>query len=200
MTWFHTRWAFEESQHGLAFREYLTRSRLRSELQCAAFETNILANPQNDERASEIVAPSELPARMTTRGDAGADTSSSSEPSDIEKARAKVISAASEGWRRPLSIRDRYAPERLVQRVNSSSVQPFWLRNERRRAPNLPSKSSRGLPAASIAEELTVDMSAWQSSIQRAQVCSEANTVNSIHITLAESMVRKNSSNLPAAV
>jgi acyl-[acyl-carrier-protein] desaturase len=44
MTWFHTRWAFEESQHGLAFREYLTRSRLRSELQCAAFEANVLAN------------------------------------------------------------------------------------------------------------------------------------------------------------
>jgi acyl-[acyl-carrier-protein] desaturase len=45
MTWFHTRWAFEESQHGLAFREYLTRSGLRSEAQCAALETNVLTSP-----------------------------------------------------------------------------------------------------------------------------------------------------------
>ena len=45
MTWFHTRWAFEESQHSLAFREYLTRSRLRSEGQCEVLEANVLSSP-----------------------------------------------------------------------------------------------------------------------------------------------------------
>lgn len=38
MAWFQTRWAFEESKHGLAFREYLTRSGLRSEAEFAALE------------------------------------------------------------------------------------------------------------------------------------------------------------------
>ena len=31
--WFQTFWAFEESRHGLVFREYLTRSGLRSQAQ-----------------------------------------------------------------------------------------------------------------------------------------------------------------------
>jgi acyl-[acyl-carrier-protein] desaturase len=43
MAWFQTCWAYEESRHGLAFREYLTRSGLRSEAQFATFEENIFA-------------------------------------------------------------------------------------------------------------------------------------------------------------
>src|ERR1700680_177423 len=39
MAWFQTCWAFEESRHGLVFREYLTRSGLRSEAQFEALET-----------------------------------------------------------------------------------------------------------------------------------------------------------------
>ena len=38
MAWFHTCWASEEARHGLVFREYLTRSGLRSEAQFAALE------------------------------------------------------------------------------------------------------------------------------------------------------------------
>jgi acyl-[acyl-carrier-protein] desaturase len=38
MAWFQTRWAFEESRHGLVFREFLTRSGLRSEAQFDALE------------------------------------------------------------------------------------------------------------------------------------------------------------------
>jgi acyl-[acyl-carrier-protein] desaturase len=38
MAWFQTRWAFEESQHGLAFREYLIRSGLRSKAEFEALE------------------------------------------------------------------------------------------------------------------------------------------------------------------
>ena len=34
--WFQTRWAFEESKHRLVFREYLTRSGLRSETEVEA--------------------------------------------------------------------------------------------------------------------------------------------------------------------
>ncbi|HEY2105219.1 MAG TPA: acyl-ACP desaturase [Candidatus Binataceae bacterium] len=37
-TWFQVRWAYEESNHGLAFREYLTRSGLRSEAEFEALE------------------------------------------------------------------------------------------------------------------------------------------------------------------
>jgi len=44
MASFQTCWAFEESRHGLAFREYLTRSGLRSEAGCAALEAHIVAN------------------------------------------------------------------------------------------------------------------------------------------------------------
>jgi acyl-[acyl-carrier-protein] desaturase len=38
MAWFQTCWAFEESRHGLVFREYLTRSGLRSSAQFEALE------------------------------------------------------------------------------------------------------------------------------------------------------------------
>jgi acyl-[acyl-carrier-protein] desaturase len=44
MAWFQTRWAFEESRHGLVFREYLTRSGLRSEAEFAALESCVFAN------------------------------------------------------------------------------------------------------------------------------------------------------------
>jgi acyl-[acyl-carrier-protein] desaturase len=43
--WFQTRWAFEESMHGLAFREYLTRSRLRSEVELEALESQTFSQP-----------------------------------------------------------------------------------------------------------------------------------------------------------
>jgi acyl-[acyl-carrier-protein] desaturase len=43
MTWFQLRWAFEESRHGLVFREYLTRSGERSEAQFEALEAGIAA-------------------------------------------------------------------------------------------------------------------------------------------------------------
>ena len=36
--WFQARWSFEESRHGLAFREYLIRSGMRSEEQFDAFD------------------------------------------------------------------------------------------------------------------------------------------------------------------
>src|SRR5579871_3903344 len=38
MAWFQTRWAFEESRHGLVFREYLTRSGLRSPAELEALD------------------------------------------------------------------------------------------------------------------------------------------------------------------
>jgi acyl-[acyl-carrier-protein] desaturase len=38
MAWFQTRWAFEESLHGLAFRKYLTSSGIRSEAEFEALE------------------------------------------------------------------------------------------------------------------------------------------------------------------
>lgn len=41
--WFQTCWAFEESKHGLAFREYLTRSGLYSEREFTALETGVFA-------------------------------------------------------------------------------------------------------------------------------------------------------------
>jgi acyl-[acyl-carrier-protein] desaturase len=37
--WFQTCWAFEESKHAMVFREYLTRSGLRSQAQFEALET-----------------------------------------------------------------------------------------------------------------------------------------------------------------
>ena len=39
--WFQACWSYEESKHGLVFREYLTRSGLRSEAEFAAFEARI---------------------------------------------------------------------------------------------------------------------------------------------------------------
>ena len=41
--WFQTCWSYEESKHGLVFREYLIRSGLRSETQFAAFEEGIFS-------------------------------------------------------------------------------------------------------------------------------------------------------------
>jgi len=43
MAWFQTCWAFEESRHGLVFREYLTRSGLRSEAEFEALEAGVFA-------------------------------------------------------------------------------------------------------------------------------------------------------------
>jgi acyl-[acyl-carrier-protein] desaturase len=39
--WFQACWSYEESKHGLVFREYLTRSGMRSEAEFAKFETAI---------------------------------------------------------------------------------------------------------------------------------------------------------------
>jgi acyl-[acyl-carrier-protein] desaturase len=44
MAWFQARWAFEESKHGLVFREYLIRSGLRSPVEFAALEASVFAN------------------------------------------------------------------------------------------------------------------------------------------------------------
>ena len=41
--WFQACWSYEESKHGLVFREYLTRSGLRSEAEFEAFENQIVA-------------------------------------------------------------------------------------------------------------------------------------------------------------
>ncbi|MBF6571285.1 MAG: acyl-ACP desaturase [Candidatus Binataceae bacterium] len=41
--WFQAAWAFEESRHGLVFREYLTRSGLRTEAEFAILEAEIVA-------------------------------------------------------------------------------------------------------------------------------------------------------------
>jgi acyl-[acyl-carrier-protein] desaturase len=43
MSWFQTCWTFEESKHGLVFREYLTRSGLCSEAEFAALEDAVFA-------------------------------------------------------------------------------------------------------------------------------------------------------------
>jgi len=45
--WFQANWGYEESKHGLTFREYLIRSGLRSEDQYAEFEQKILAKVWN---------------------------------------------------------------------------------------------------------------------------------------------------------
>ncbi len=42
--WFSACWSYEESKHGLAFREYLTRSGMRSEQEFAAFESRVFAH------------------------------------------------------------------------------------------------------------------------------------------------------------
>jgi acyl-[acyl-carrier-protein] desaturase len=41
--WFQARWSFEESRHGLAFREYLTRSGLRSESEIESLEQMVFS-------------------------------------------------------------------------------------------------------------------------------------------------------------
>jgi acyl-[acyl-carrier protein] desaturase len=43
LAWFQTCWAAEEARHGLVFREYLTRSGLRSQMEFAALEDQIFA-------------------------------------------------------------------------------------------------------------------------------------------------------------
>jgi acyl-[acyl-carrier-protein] desaturase len=43
MAWFQICWAAEEARHGLVFREYLTRSGLRSDAEFAALEAEIFA-------------------------------------------------------------------------------------------------------------------------------------------------------------
>lgn len=60
MAWFQTCWAFEESRHGLVFREYLTRSGLRSEAEFAALEAGIFS------KAWKL--PCETPRRMACYG------------------------------------------------------------------------------------------------------------------------------------
>jgi acyl-[acyl-carrier-protein] desaturase len=41
--WFQACWSYEESKHGLVFREYLTRSGLRSEAEFAALEERVFS-------------------------------------------------------------------------------------------------------------------------------------------------------------
>ncbi len=60
MAWFQTCWALEESRHGLVFREYLTRSGLRSETEFAALEAEVFANAWK--------LPFETPRRMACYG------------------------------------------------------------------------------------------------------------------------------------
>jgi acyl-[acyl-carrier-protein] desaturase len=43
VAWFQTCWAFEESRHGLVFREYLTRSGMRSETEIEDLEASVFA-------------------------------------------------------------------------------------------------------------------------------------------------------------
>ncbi|HUO05897.1 MAG TPA: acyl-ACP desaturase [Candidatus Binataceae bacterium] len=58
--WFQTCWAFEETRHGLVFREYLTRSGQRSETEFAALEERIFS--------SSWQLPYETPRRMACYG------------------------------------------------------------------------------------------------------------------------------------
>jgi len=44
MAFFQARWAFEESRHGLVFREYLIRSGLRTETEVEDLERGVIAN------------------------------------------------------------------------------------------------------------------------------------------------------------
>jgi acyl-[acyl-carrier protein] desaturase len=44
MAWFQTRWAFEESQHGLVFREYLVRSGLRTVAEFEKLQSSVVAS------------------------------------------------------------------------------------------------------------------------------------------------------------
>ncbi|MGH7936232.1 MAG: acyl-ACP desaturase [Chthoniobacterales bacterium] len=45
--WFQMCWSYEEAKHGLAFREYLIRSGLRSEAQIAALEADLFSREWN---------------------------------------------------------------------------------------------------------------------------------------------------------
>jgi acyl-[acyl-carrier-protein] desaturase len=45
--WFQANWGYEESKHGLTFREYLIRSGLRTEAEYAEFEQQIFAKVWN---------------------------------------------------------------------------------------------------------------------------------------------------------
>jgi len=60
LAWFQTCWAFEESQHGLVFREYLTRSGLRSEAEVEALEASVTSQPWR--------LPFETPRKMACYG------------------------------------------------------------------------------------------------------------------------------------
>src|SRR6266446_5025896 len=41
--WFQACWSYEESKHGLVFREYLTRAGMRSEAEFADFEQGVFS-------------------------------------------------------------------------------------------------------------------------------------------------------------
>jgi acyl-[acyl-carrier-protein] desaturase len=43
LSWFQTAWSYEESRHGLVFREYLLRSGLRTEDQFDKFESDVFS-------------------------------------------------------------------------------------------------------------------------------------------------------------
>jgi acyl-[acyl-carrier-protein] desaturase len=43
LAWFQNAWSFEESRHGLVFREYLIRSGLRTQAQFDKFESNVFS-------------------------------------------------------------------------------------------------------------------------------------------------------------
>lgn len=47
LAWFEANWGYEESKHGLTFREYLVRSGLRTEAQYADFEQKVFAKVWN---------------------------------------------------------------------------------------------------------------------------------------------------------
>jgi acyl-[acyl-carrier-protein] desaturase len=58
--WFEANWGYEESKHGLTFREYLIRSGLRTEEQYAEFEKHIFTKVWN--------LPFHTPRQMTCYG------------------------------------------------------------------------------------------------------------------------------------
>ena len=43
LAWFQNAWSYEESRHGLVFREYLIRSGLRTQAQFDKFETDVFS-------------------------------------------------------------------------------------------------------------------------------------------------------------
>src|SRR5260370_25876124 len=43
LAWFQSAWSYEESRHGLVFREYLLRSGLRTPAQFETFETDVFS-------------------------------------------------------------------------------------------------------------------------------------------------------------